>query len=250
MAYPHSWVHGVPNGVFDSDHDLDVLEDLADSLDRDLPVLGKKDRADIGKTLDDVRSALTDDDSLPLPLRRHLHGVLRHASNCLEEYDLYGDFELHTALDRLLVSVNADGKASKDPGRWQKIKENLIYPVMLAWLCSYLEALRTSAKSCRSLKAPPRASYDRGSLPESGVVLDRLGNAEQLFLDPVTDAARRVRGSRHGWQEAGVLAAPVPLLAAFDPLDNLLGVSHRSPAGGIHPSAMRPRRPPARSHRT
>lgn len=68
---------------------------------------------------------------MPAPLRRHLHGLLAHASTCLEEYDLFGDFELQKAMDRLLVSVNAAETVSENKSRWTKMKDKLIYPILV-----------------------------------------------------------------------------------------------------------------------
>lgn len=131
LAYPHSWTHLVSSDIFNSEHDLDVLENLADALDLTIPVFTEQDRSDIAATLEETRKALADDESLPLPLRRHLHGVLKHVSSCLEEYETFGDFDLQKAIDRLLVSVNAAGQVSKDPSKWQTIKEKLAYPIMV-----------------------------------------------------------------------------------------------------------------------
>ena len=129
MAYPRSWVHAMGDGIFDSDHDLDLLENLADALEQLRPDITDNERAGMSSTLDEVRAALSEDESLPEPLRRHLHGVLSHASTCLEEYDLFGDFELQKAMDRLLVSVNLASRVSTEPSRWQRIKEHFVFPM-------------------------------------------------------------------------------------------------------------------------
>lgn len=131
LTYPGSWIHATSDPDFDSKHALHVLEGLADAFDQALPQYTEAARADISKTLDDIGTALAEDESLPKPLRLHLYGLLKHAASCLEEYELFGDFELQKALDRLLVAVSASGHVSKDPTKWQKIRDKLMYPVLV-----------------------------------------------------------------------------------------------------------------------
>ena len=134
LAYPHSWDAPVSTNAFNSDHLLDVLENLADALDQILPATTQDQRAGMEKALDEVRDALAGDPSLPEPLRRHLYGVLSHASTCLEEYETFGDFELQQAMDRLLVSVNMAGRVSTEPTRWEKIKEHFVFPMAVGMM--------------------------------------------------------------------------------------------------------------------
>lgn len=131
LAYPSAWDGAQTSNAFDNRHDLDILENLVDALEQTLPSYGEQDRNEMQSTLDQIREALASDDSLPLQLRRHLNGLLSHASTCLEEYELFGDFELQKAMERLLVSVNAAETVSSTPSKWQNLKEKLVYPVMV-----------------------------------------------------------------------------------------------------------------------
>ncbi|NIJ03396.1 hypothetical protein FHR86_003755 [Paenarthrobacter ilicis] len=131
LAYPQSWVHAVNGEQFRSRHDLDVLENLADALDQILPAYDESARANVTSALDEIRELLSSDESLPKDLLRHLHGILRHAQECLDDYDKFGDFELQKTVERLLVAVNAAAHVSAQPGKWETIRDKITYPVLV-----------------------------------------------------------------------------------------------------------------------
>lgn len=133
MAYPSTWVGLNQLQAFSSTHDLDVLENLDDILNHELPKFSDENRESLRSTFDNIRQTLIDDRSIPASLKRHIHGLLVHASTCLEEYEMTGDFELQKAVDRLLVSVNAAERISSEPSRWQAFKDKLFYPVVVGF---------------------------------------------------------------------------------------------------------------------
>jgi hypothetical protein len=131
MAYPSSWIHVQSAEAFHNENDLGTLENLDDVLEQLTPKYGDQDRTELRATLDGTRDALASDTSLPTTLRRHIYGLLDHASTVLDEYELFGDFELQKAVDRLLVSVNAAANVSKDRSKWRDLADKFVYPVMV-----------------------------------------------------------------------------------------------------------------------
>lgn len=131
LAYPHSWVHAVGTvDTFDSDHDLDVLENLADALDQIVPTYTEQGLTRVSKVLEGASAALDADGSLPTNLRRHITSLLKHAQQCMDEYDLVGDFELQKAVDRLIVAINAAASASSSmSSAWETLREDMVWPV-------------------------------------------------------------------------------------------------------------------------
>lgn len=130
LAYPASWVHQIGDDTFNSQADIDLLAALGDVVEQYLPSYKQDELANLRGTLEDIRRSLAEDQSIPPDLRRHLHGLLLNASECLEHYDLFGEFELKKAVDRLLVSVGVAAQVSKDKSRWQRLMQNLLFPVV------------------------------------------------------------------------------------------------------------------------
>lgn len=136
LAYPHAWTgKPVPSHPTVSDQDaLDMLASLDDRLHSVVREIDEPTRKSYGDSLRGVRSALTADASLPEDLRRHIHSLLTHAEQCLEEYDAFGDFDLQRSIERLTVAVTVAEKVSEEPGAWAKVRQNFTIPLAVALL--------------------------------------------------------------------------------------------------------------------
>lgn len=129
MVYGQSWIHQINGNVFDNEADLDLLAALADTLELVVPTLGEGERQSLREATEVVRALLEEDTELPTDLRRHIFGLLSHAKTCLDEYETFGDFELRSAMERLLVSVNMASNVSKNT-KWHAAKEKFWFPTI------------------------------------------------------------------------------------------------------------------------
>lgn len=129
MVYGQSWIHPISSNVFDNEADLDLLAALADTLELVVPAVAAEERQSLREATEVVQALLEEDTDLPSDLRRHIFGLLSHARTCLDEYETFGDFELRSAMERLLVSVTLAGNVSQNT-KWQAAKEKFWFPTI------------------------------------------------------------------------------------------------------------------------
>lgn len=131
LAYPHDWLKGPKPGYPNlADQDaLDILAGLSAWLDDVTPPMSAADLKQTSEVLDSIAEELAQDQSLPPELRRHLHMLLSHARHCAEEHELFGDFTLKAAVDRLLVAVGRAASVSSEPSRWTAVWNSYFAPV-------------------------------------------------------------------------------------------------------------------------
>ena len=131
FAYPKGWDAAYP--PFDHG-DMDVLETLADTLDHVLTKADPEKVARIPELLGQIIEWLPGS-GLPDDLKAHVYTVVSHCRQCVEEYDILGDFALQAAVDRLITVVNRAAEASasqsagkEEPGWWTNFKSSFVYP--------------------------------------------------------------------------------------------------------------------------
>lgn len=125
IGYPHGWSSAYQPLAQEN---LDLLDALADRLDDLLPRATVEQRDSISGYLTELRSRLTADTSLPVTLRAHMMTLIRNAQECLETFELTGDFDLQTALDRIAAGLNQVFQQSNDQAGWKNVLNGFVYP--------------------------------------------------------------------------------------------------------------------------
>jgi mRNA-degrading endonuclease YafQ of YafQ-DinJ toxin-antitoxin module len=137
FAYPKGWESPYP--AFDSGS-MDVLENLTEFLEQACPKADLALLADLGDLLNQVIEWLPNS-QLPADLKSHLYVILSHCRQCVEEYDLFGDFALQAAVDRLLLILNvavAESKDKEEQGRWKGFRDRFVYPFVVSTITNVL----------------------------------------------------------------------------------------------------------------
>ena len=138
FAYPHNWL-AQPDTNYPNlrDHDaLDALDLVAQLLDGQVPKVDEETRGSYLSTINEIVAALASDDSLPAELKKHVYSVAAHARQCVEEYELTGDFALQAAVERLAAVVQSAMVVSKKSEAWQNFRDKFFYPTVTGILAS------------------------------------------------------------------------------------------------------------------
>ncbi|MEV7962393.1 hypothetical protein [Oerskovia paurometabola] len=141
FAEPSAWGER-PNHEFEILHaaDRDLLMALSQQINQEGLVneLTEAQRSNVGMALDDAINALAAND-LPPELQRHMYEVITHVRRCLEEYGLFGAFELSTAIQRLMAVVQAatafteqNSESSPSASMWSRVRTALYDPFTVA----------------------------------------------------------------------------------------------------------------------
>lgn len=138
FAYPHNWLQapdkGYPN-LWDQDA-LDALDLVAQLLENQVPVVDEARRVSYLENITEIIVALGSDDSIPSELKKHVYTIAAHARQCIEEYEMTGDFALQAAAERLAAAVQSAMSVSKKPEAWQKFKDKFVYPTVAGIVAS------------------------------------------------------------------------------------------------------------------
>jgi hypothetical protein len=129
FGYPHGW--GQANSGQIDTTTLHHLETLAGRLEDYLPAADDAGRERTRVLVEAVRAAIESDDSLPADLRIHLAQMADQLGWCLDRYDITGDFELKSAIDRLLITIGVTAQTSKNGGGWTKIANEFVSPFIV-----------------------------------------------------------------------------------------------------------------------
>jgi hypothetical protein len=108
--------------------DLALLDTLAGLMDDWLPTVTPAGRDSLTEFVGKILEALADDESLPDDMVRHVGECIFHVRDCLDRFELVGDFDLQVAVDRLYLSVSMAKTVSKHKEKWTHLAENVAYP--------------------------------------------------------------------------------------------------------------------------
>lgn len=125
MAIPFGWTSAQPPFNQSS---LAMLELLVDRLEDFVPAPTEDQRGSLSEIVSEIFQLLDEDNTLPADLHRHVWLVANHARTCLDEYNALGDFELQTAIDRLLVAVDRATNQTEHAGKWEAVRTKFMYP--------------------------------------------------------------------------------------------------------------------------
>lgn len=138
FAYPHEWL-SKPNPAYLNLQDqdaLDALDFVAQLLENQVSEITDTQRDSYLETINQIITALGADDSLPSDLKKHVYTIAAHARQCIEEYELTGDFALQAAVERLAAAVQTAISISSDPSAWEKFKDKFFYPTLAGIVAS------------------------------------------------------------------------------------------------------------------
>ncbi|BCW75440.1 hypothetical protein NicSoilB11_17650 [Arthrobacter sp. NicSoilB11] len=138
FAYPHHWL-SAPDKGYPNLHDqdtLDALDLVAHLLESQVAKVDERQRSSYLDTINEIITALGADDTLPPELRNHIYMLASHARQCIEEYEIKGDFALQAAVERLAASVQTAMTVSKNGGAWSKFKDKFAYPTVAGLVAS------------------------------------------------------------------------------------------------------------------
>ncbi len=125
LSYPHGWTTQQP--PFDITA-MVLLETLIDVLNAVVPDTTEAQRQSIDDLCGDVLRMVAEDATIPTELKRHLTAVANHARSCVAEFGVVGDFDLRSAVDRLLVAVQVATRISGDASGWRDVVKTWAYP--------------------------------------------------------------------------------------------------------------------------
>ena len=114
--------------------DLGVLEWVASLLVESVPASTPEHREAVRSIVQEARSLLRADGSLPERMRLHLLQLLLHVEDVLDRYEVMGDSALEDAVERLFGAMRVAESRSEDPGRWRSFWEKWIVPAGVAIL--------------------------------------------------------------------------------------------------------------------
>jgi hypothetical protein len=138
FAYPHNWQAG-PHHAYPNLQDretLDALDLVAHLLDGHVARIDERKRASYLESIEEIIAALKADATLPTELRNHIYTIAAHARQCVEEYEITGDFAVQAAVERLASAVQTAIVVSKDSGAWVKFKDKFVYPAVASLVAS------------------------------------------------------------------------------------------------------------------
>jgi hypothetical protein len=138
FAYPHNWLGG-PDQAYPNLQDretLDALDLVAHLLDGHVAKIDEKKRASYLENIEEIIAALKADATLPAELRNHIYTIAAHARQCVEEYEITGDFAVQAAVERLAAAVQTAIVVSQDSGAWAKFKDKFVYPTVASLVAS------------------------------------------------------------------------------------------------------------------
>ena len=126
FAYPTGWSRG-NSGQIDR-RSLEHLENLSEFLRSYVPELAPTGEAQLREYVKNVRNTLESDTTVPADLRIHLRTVIAHVLHCLDQYEVYGAFELQRAVEHLASSVLRTASNSEDIGKWDTAVKGFVWP--------------------------------------------------------------------------------------------------------------------------
>jgi hypothetical protein len=134
FAWPRGW--GQANSAQIDGTTLQHLDTLASRLEDYLPTTDEAGRDRTRELVEEVRAAIDSDNSVPADMKIHLFQLADQLSWCMDNYSIAGDFELKTAIDRLLITVGVTAQESKQGGIWTTIVNNFVYPFVASTTAS------------------------------------------------------------------------------------------------------------------
>lgn len=138
FAYPHNWT-ATPlqsNASLADQNALDALDLVAELLDSHVPKIDEARRNTYLESINEILVALASDESLPAELKQHIYTVAAHTRQCIEEYEMNGDFALQASVERLAASIQTAISVTKDPGVWQNFRDKFVYPTIAGIVAS------------------------------------------------------------------------------------------------------------------
>ncbi|WP_344814657.1 hypothetical protein [Microlunatus aurantiacus] len=132
VAYPQAWQQVASSNLYSKDA-VNVLELLAHQIDNDLADTDPAAVEHLTQVLADVRAVLGEDDSISPELRWYLGRLLSQIDDALTDAT-YNVFDLRSALERLWVAMGAATAESREPTRWQKIRDQILVPASVGIL--------------------------------------------------------------------------------------------------------------------
>lgn len=133
FAFPHGWTQA--NGkVFFNRHMMNQLEATADTINDWSPAPSDKAKENLRSSLGQIAEAMTSDQSLPEELKGYMAKIMRHIQSILDDFAVYGRFDLEEALEQMQVALWAAEGASEDPTLWERIRHGWLKPVTIGVL--------------------------------------------------------------------------------------------------------------------
>lgn len=125
-----------------TDSQVQALQTLAEKM----PSLPSRPLIDADGTsvmdlLNEVRKALSEDDTLPLDLRLYALRLVNEAQRNLEEHSAGAEFRLAAALERLLGVISIAEERTKNKTVWENIRDTVMKPFMNAFLSSMAQQM-------------------------------------------------------------------------------------------------------------
>lgn len=117
LSYPVGWQNGTNAHVIKQQPDLDGLEDLAEKLGQQL--LTRDTRAQLAGSLDEVDELLAEATELPPGLSEYARRLMLHVRRCIEDYEKFGRFQLHAAVEQLWITLRAAETEANDEHRFR-----------------------------------------------------------------------------------------------------------------------------------
>jgi len=125
----------VANSIVDVG-DLGMLEWISEKLSYTTPHFDEAELESIRNMLAAIKSAVIGDTTLPDDLRLHIARLIRHVEECVENWEITGDFAVAEALDRLMGAMRiAEAKSSK-PETWTGLWDEWVQPVAIGLIAS------------------------------------------------------------------------------------------------------------------
>lgn len=136
IIYPEGWKEGTNADALITDHALDGLRWLADTIRSIRPQITPEQHDRVMGLLDDIDELRMTDESVPEDLREYIHRLTQHARNCVEDYEALRKFDITDAIERLWVALRAaEGYASEETkSRWRRAWESIRVPAGAALL--------------------------------------------------------------------------------------------------------------------
>ncbi|MBM7415254.1 MULTISPECIES: hypothetical protein [Nocardiaceae] len=140
VGYPHGWNQDSASGI--PTQDLALLDTLAGIMDTWIARTTDEQRDDIRQFSDRIAELVKADDSLSEEIRLYLANLVLHLRDCLDRFDIVGDFDLRIAVDRLMMAVGvASVHSTSEKSRWKDVAEQFVYPFTVSVASSPLVAV-------------------------------------------------------------------------------------------------------------
>jgi hypothetical protein len=137
FSYDSGWAQQTdPRAHLYTEHTMDNLEALANEIDNTLGVTNADTLAKVQALVDEATALLIEDGSISEQLRYYLSQLLQEIRHVAIDEQMINSFNMRSALERLWVAFYGAAAQSKEPSRWTKLADKLVWPAAAGLLGS------------------------------------------------------------------------------------------------------------------